>query len=303
MKTKPYLVNFISLSSLIVALCGWSAGAAAATTPQLTMNRTYAGLSLAEDYNYQLLHRVLTVTADEFSEVELVRHPLVMTQSRIIHELKSGRELQVAVLASGYWDTPGIKYVPVPVRRGLLGWRVLVANKNSYEKVSQVIEKPEVLGTLTTGFGEDWIELELMRRKFAYVDTAPTSSELYAMLRQGQVETLSRSVMEVWDEADRLQIDGKELRILPKVVIRYPLADMFFLRSDQEHLAERILRGLELLRLSGEFDQLFAEFNARVIRKSELENRDVILFDEPDFMPPGVAEHWWFDPRSAASPH
>lgn len=203
----------------------------------VVMNKAFAELQPENDYNYQLLKRALTITATEDETVVLEQFPLPMTQTRLIHELTSGKKVQVGVLASGYWKRPGIIAIPVPVRRGLLGWRLLVTRSQTLDKLPDLAADTGRLSSLTTGFGADWVELPLMQQTFAHVDTVKTTAELYQQLLDGNFDVFSRSVIELWLELDSLGDRADELAVVPGVVLRYPFADFFYVSGEQPELA------------------------------------------------------------------
>ncbi|RUO65216.1 hypothetical protein SAMN06297229_1408 [Pseudidiomarina planktonica] len=263
----------------------------------VVMNKAFAELTEERDYNYQLLKRALAITADDYTEVALTRYPLPMTQTRLIHELTSGKKVQVGVLASGYWQQPGVIAIPVPVRRGLLGWRLLVTHEQTLQRLPDLAENTEALSSLTTGFGADWVELPLMRDTFAHVETVEQTSDLYQQLLDGNFDVFSRSVIELWLELENLGSSADKLAVVPGVVLRYPFADFFYVPGDQPELAKRIELGLQRLYANGDYEALFMSFYGAVIARAELNNRRIIELKNIPLAPVNeIAEQWWYRP-------
>ncbi|MEX1220655.1 MAG: hypothetical protein WEA82_00910 [Idiomarina sp.] len=281
----------------LLVLISTVTSAAFANTP-VVMNKAFADLSEERDYNYQLFKRALAVTEDDYAATALTRYPLPMTQTRLIHELISGKKVQVGVLASGYWKRQGLIAIPIPVRRGLLGWRLLLTREQALSRLPDLANNMPALSTLTTGFGADWVELPLMQQAFAHVETLEQTSDLYQQLLDGNFDVFSRSVIELWLELENLGSSAEQLAIVPGVVLRYPFADFFYVASDQSELAKRIELGLQRLYASGEYDALFRSFYGSVIKRAELDNRRIIELNEIPLAPINeIAAHWWYRPK------
>lgn len=122
------------------------------------------------------------------------------TQPRQVLELGDGR-LDVGLLpASGLPGTERLLPVRVPLRRGLLGLRLLLATA---ERAPEIAESPslfELQRRFRLGHGADWGDLALMRRCGFRVVTSNGYAGLFRMLEADRFDFLSRAVSEVWDE-------------------------------------------------------------------------------------------------------
>lgn len=269
----------------------------AAVPANVVINPLHTHLPEEQDYPLQLLEAAFRATAAE-GEVTVSRFPLQMTQSRIIHELAKGGAIDVGVLASGHWQHPQLRPILVPIRRGLLGWRLLVSRPERVAALRAHLLSGASLRALTTGFGEDWVDLGVMRANFGHVILARTSAELYQRLAAGDFDVYSRSAVELWREVGVLNLDLTQFAIVPDVALHYPLADFFYVHRDQEALAKRIERGLTKLHENGELQALLEQFHGEDLRRSQLNQRRIFTLTDLGWSlsEPPIAAHWWYQP-------
>lgn len=263
----------------------------------IVINPLHIELPAEQDYPHQLLQAALAATATE-GEVVVARFPLQMTQSRIIHELARAGAIDVGVLASGHWQHPQLRPILIPIRRGLLGWRLLVSRPERVASIRAHLWDGAPLRSLTTGFGEDWVDLGIMRANFAHVAVARTSQELYQRLGAGEFDFYSLSAVELWREVGVLNLDLTQFAIVPDVALYYPLADFFYVHRDQKALAQRIERGLAILYENGELEALLEQFHGEDLRRSHLSQRRIFQLTDPgsSLSAPPIAAHWWYKP-------
>lgn len=282
---------------LVTLLLVWAAPAPALTAKTIVINPLHIDLPAEQDYPQQLLQAALAATATE-GELVVARFPLQMTSSRIIHELAKDGAIDVGVLASGHWQHPQLRPIFIPIRRGLLGWRLMLSRPERVESIRAHLLGGSPLRTLTTGFGEDWVDLSIIRANFAHVAVAQTSQELYQQLSTGAFDFYSRSAIELWREVGVLKLDLTQFAIVPDVALYYPLADFFYVHRDQEALAQRIERGLTMLYESGEFQALLEQFHGEDLRRSQLAQRRIFQLTDPGWSlsEPPVAALWWYQP-------
>jgi len=291
-----YLLKLAVLSVLLINYAAAQTESANLTESlplRIVVNPQFADQDAASDYSFLLLQKALESTTATDGPVIVERFPATMTQSRIIHELKQGRQLHVGVLSSKYRDDLDLRYVKVPLRKGLLGVRVLLAKQDRISEVATITEAAD-LQNYTTAFVSDWSELSLVRKYFGYVEKVETSEELYQYLASGRVDVLNRSIMEVFDELERYSSAGA-VQVVSDVILSYPLADLYYVRADQNSLAERIQRGLNNLNASGEYEALFEHFHRDIISRLAIQQRRIIQLSHPDLVSfDEIESHWWY---------
>lgn len=264
----------------------------------------FPGGDTPEDKRWDFVLEVLALAlqkapADNKEADRIIRLPAQM-QARRIAELSAGElDVAVAVGAKDLLEKPVI-FIPLPLQRGMLGWRLLLANAEGAAKLSKV-GSIEELRPLRLGFVRTFADYRAMLlNRLTVVDGADYQG-MFRMLSAGRMDYLSRGVGEVFDEHASLVARGvKGIEIDPNLALHYR-ADWFFIVNPMRRdLAERITRGLELARLDGSYERAFQRHFGPIMARARLEERLVIELTNPDFpdlgakVPPG----WWWQPET-----
>ena len=99
------------------------------------------------------------------------------------------------------------------------------------------------------------------------------------MLYAGRVDYFPRSVVEVWKE--QRVFSELELAVDEHVVLVYPSAYYFFVRRNNERLAEAIERGLLAAIDDGSFDRVLMAHFGESLKRARLNERTLIRMDNP----------------------
>jgi len=224
-------------------------------------------------YPLQLLQLVLELAGHD-QQVEERFH---YTQLRAMVELRRGR-LDVTMVTSR--DLPASEgiVVPIPLRRGLLGLRLLLCRPNQLQALSELRDLAD-FKALGLGYGSDWTDRPVFERLGFRVISASNYAGLFGMLFAGRSDYLSRGINEIWDEIANPKLAGNGLGVVPGLALRYPLDDYFVVRPDAPTLAETLQHGMQLALTSGRYQRLFdAHFNAG-LRRAALHERRLLRVD------------------------
>ena len=248
----------------------------------------------AGDSRFQYAIRLLRLALNKAGVEPTLQLSTQHTQHRQVLELRDGR-LDIGQLpASGLAGTEQLLPVRVPLRRGLLGLRLLLATT---ERAPELAESPslfELQRRFRLGHGADWGDLELMRRCGFRVVTSSGYAGLFRMLEADRFDFLSRAVSEVWDELASPQLAGSgRLVVVPKIALFYPLDDFFWVSPRRPELAEAIELGLQRARDDGSFDALFRSQYGSALQRAGLAQRQV--FKLPCAEPPAQASLSLYD--------
>lgn len=226
-----------------------------------------------------------------------VAHLLVPSQTPMLQE----RALRTIAANDGvdvFWSLTTIEReqylspVRFPIDKGLYGWRLLLV------KSGHTASSPQRLLDLqnwTFTQGHDWPDTTVLQRNGLQVITSNNFDSMIELVNIGRVNAFPRSAIEIWTELDQQQ---RGLDVEPNVVLRYPTALYYFFSKEQEQLARQVERGLELLRISGEFEEMFQAEFAESLRRSALSQRRVIELQNP-FLPqltPLNRPELWYQP-------
>jgi hypothetical protein len=274
-------------AGLLSAHSGWALGA------KRTVVRM-AGPQEVDDPRFAYGHRLLTLALQKAGwQVELQAEP-GLTQPRQVRELELGHldvgQLPITGLADGFQVLP----VRFPLRRGLLGVRLLLARKDRLAELQGVQDLAELQRRFVLGFGADWGDLPAMRRCGFQVVTERGYLDLFRALEMGRFDFLSRAVSEVWDELNMPRLSGnRALAVVPGLALFYPLDDFFWVNPRKPELAKALERGLQLAREDGSLQRLFQSQYGRALEQAGLAQRRI--FRLPGLSAPAGTPEAWFD--------
>lgn len=257
---------------------GWVGAAAAEPGAYCGQSLRFPTAAIAADmrnaFSLDLLSLVLG--AEDCSPTLAVEGEF--SQPAALHALHEGR-LDVAVVASSVVGSPtsaGLLVVREPIRRGLLGLRLLVCKVSRAAEIAATATLPEFIERYSVGYGADWIDLPLYRRCGFRMVTASRYDELFDLLHRGDCDVLTRGVNEVWDEVDSAEHGRGTLMVVPQLAMSCAMDDFFVVRPDAPALRDAIAAGLHNARRSGAYEALFDRHYALALRRSGLQYRRVM---------------------------
>lgn len=193
------------------------------------------------------------------------------TQWRALSELRLGR-LDVTMVAPRELAPGQGLVVPIPLRLGLLGLRLLIWREERLVEFSG-LQDLAALKARRLGYGADWNDLETFERLGFQLVTASSYASLFAMLLAGRSDYLARGLNEVWGELEQARLRGEPLAVVPGLALRYPLDDYFVVRPDAPDLARALEQGLRQAQADGSYQALFEAHFGAALQRSRLEGR------------------------------
>ncbi len=113
-------------------------------------------------HNTEVIRRVLEITEPEYGPFKLEIVNLTMSSARMLKALASGKLINAAIVpASHIWDKHNIA-IRVPVRQGLLSYRLLLVNKADLPKFEKINCLKE-LNHYTAGLHKGWLTTEIFK--------------------------------------------------------------------------------------------------------------------------------------------
>lgn len=247
------------------------------------------------DYVTDLLQLTLDKTSGPYGPTQLTRLP-AMTEKRRIAEVRAGR-LDVAFgLASIQLESSGVHVIPIPLQKGLAGWRLLLVTPLSVPRFDKVVDLPS-LQPLRAGFSSTFADYPVMTTNGLNMSVGNRYGGLFEMLRRDRSDYISRGVGEVYREAESLNAgnDGN-LLIHPKIALHYPADFVFIIDPKKPELAARIELGLRKAIQDGSRERLFQQYFAEALEKSDMNKRIIIEMQNP-FLPASIdlkeRSSWW----------
>lgn len=221
-------------------------------------------------YPLQLLQLVLSQAGGD-ARIEERYH---YTQLRAMAELRVGR-LDVTMVTRRDLPAQDGLVVPIPLRRGLLGLRLLLCRAEQAQTLSKLRDLNE-LKALGLGYGNDWTDRPVFERLGFKVISASNYAGLFGMLQARRSDYLSRGLNEIWEELAKPKLVGPDLAVVPGLGLRYPLDDYFVVRPDAPELAEALHLGLQQALHNGSYQRLFDEHFSRALHRAALHERRLL---------------------------
>lgn len=262
---------------------------------------TYPAPENAADVRYndliEILKTALDKTSAQYGPYTMGPSSSIMNEARQLESLDKGESLNIV------WSSTSTekeaKYYPIriPLRKGLLGFRVSLIKKDLQSKIDQV-QTLEELKKLSIGQGVGWGDVKLYESNGLHVQTAQYD-QLFKMTNLGRFDLFPRGITEAFEEFDKNKASLPDLAIEQNLLINYPWPYYFFFNKKDKALADRVEAGLRTMIKDGSFDALFKKYNSAAIEKANIKNRRVIKIANP-FLPkatPVEDKSLWFDPQ------
>jgi len=243
----------------------------------------------------ELLTASLDITREEFGPFEIVIHAHGMGNERHLKEMIKGELINTRVGVT----TPKreVSYIPIkiPVRKGLLNYRLLLANTSQLHKFAD-IKTFEQLKKLKVGLIDRWIISDVFQHNNFDVMRIADYDSFYRMLMAKRYDYTVRGVNEIYVDLDTKQPEGADFSVVPNIGVYINSPTYFFISKRHPRLAKRIETGLEQIIKTGQFDEIFYKWHQTSIDKAEINSRIFIPVENsnlPANTPTDRAELWF----------
>ncbi len=245
---------------------------------------TYRSPESAADarYNYDnaLLKLALDKTVDEYGPYELRPSP-AMNFSRALHTLESG-ELPNFVMKNSFnkHDAARLDYIPVPLDRGIVGYRVFFVPDEKKQQIADIMTMDE-LKKLKVVQGRGWFDVDILEAAGFDVDVLANYESLFQYIAAGRADLFPRGANELLSEYESYKsIEG--LAYDEALVLYYPLPRFFFVSKFNTEARNRITLGLEKAWEDGSFKALWESKYRKNIDFLKLRDRRIFTIENED---------------------
>ncbi len=231
------------------------------------------------EYMMKLLTLILDHTTETYGAYELEPNTMPMTPERMIKDVVDGR-LDVIQFPISERANAELLPIRIPMRKGLLGWRVLLIRSEDQEKFAQV-NRLEDLRQFKAGYGEQWADLPILQANVGDVVTSNQYDALFVMLAGKRFDYLHRGLHEPWAELEARKEELPNLRVEETLLLYYPIGNYLYVSQKNPQLAERLETGFRAAIADGSFEQLFQTEYGEIIHKANIKQRTLIEFTNP----------------------
>lgn len=267
--------------AMAMLLTAWVAG----TPPPLAAQATAAGAEAREvrfpgrgepgdqrfDFSAELLALVLERGGGGWT-LTVVEG---MKQPRALQAARQG-DVDVVALPNLASDRSRLIVVRKPLRRGLLGLRLLVARPEDADGLMRIESLEALKRDFVMGYGDTWMDREVLADLGFRMATGSSYTGLFDMLRAGRFDYLHRGINELGPERAEPRLAGRGLVVVPGIALYYPLDDYFHVTPRRPALARAIERGFERAIADGSYAALFERHFAAAMRDAQLQERSII---------------------------
>ena len=230
-------------------------------------------------YDISLLKLVLEKTVAKYGSYKLVKAPY-MNASRILKYMELNK-LENFIVKRSYSSKllEKLDYIPFPIERGVVGYRVFFISPNAKEKISYVKTLDE-LKKFTMGQGLGWLDVSILEKNGFKVREGSSYQGLFRMVAANRFDLFPRGINQIYNEYEK-QKNIKNLFIEKKISLYYPLPKFFFTHKSNKKALKRLDEGLTLAYEDGSFNKLWKRFYAKSLEFANLKNRKILKIENP----------------------
>lgn len=242
------------------------------------MNTSGQSNDLRGNYKLSVLKQSLEKTIESFGPYEIHIIDIPTTVKRALKEVNSGENINLFIgITTIEWEKQNLP-IRIPIRRGILNYRLLVTNKHNVEKFSN-IEGIKDIKKLAAGLRIGWATTDVFKQQKFNTYELESLDGLYHMLNRNVIDYIPRGINEVYDEIAIRQ--PNDIVVEPTVALFLPAPTYIIVSPNEKRLAKRIETGLELMISDGSLKTLFYQFYAEKIKKANLHSREIIAIPNP----------------------
>tara|TARA_Y100000782_G_scaffold21369_2_gene23074 strand:- start:804 stop:1649 length:846 start_codon:yes stop_codon:yes gene_type:complete len=252
------------------------------TSPSFAVDTVRYNLSLQypdpkQQYYIDILELALDASVDTFGEYELLAVNIEMPQGRASTVLELNEVIDVTWRMTTVELEQRLKAVPVPLLRGLMGYRIGIIRKGEQENFPANITA-EQLRNIVIGQGHDWPDSIILRHNGMTV-VEGLEHTMFTMLRLKRFDFFLRALNEPWVEV----ADKPHLVVEKNILVQYSAPIFFFVNRNNLRLHERLTVGLNIAIDDGRFQRLFEghPVTANMISNAKLKQRKVFKLFNP----------------------
>lgn len=292
MSAQGHTISVMFKINTLVALLligFWSCSALAATEkPSITAaiaqiklwngNKTQS----RQQYEREVLEAALNATNASHGkwhlQEDLTDYPLAADEANVFRS--KGFDIFGTVAGNTKLANEKKILIPLPLMKGLLGYRILIIRAADKEKFV-AIKSAQQLQQLRLGIPGTWADAELFRQNGYKVEEKGSFDDLFTRLESNEFDYVSFGANEIAGVFAQRAAQSGKLIIDSSLLVYYPFPLVFYVNPNNQALATRVTQGLQTINGNGELDQIFNRYFGAELKTLNLSGRTKITLKNP----------------------
>jgi hypothetical protein len=239
-------------------------------------------LDARHQYQRELIKLILEQTRAEFGDYK-IEQTLSNNSGVKRHAILIGQGEQINLL----WNSPGtviahanVIPIPVDILRGLLGYRICLISRNNRVDFSSLTDVTS-LQKISIGQGRGWSDVDIFHFNNIDLVLSPTLDSLLGMVAANRFDCLLLGAAEIEGIYQENIATMHMLTIEPSLAVYYDFPTYFYISEKFPKIAERFLKGMNMIQENGEFEQLFNRYYKNALEKLNMKSRHTICLRSP----------------------
>lgn len=273
------MLVFVALCSSCVVAAEKSSSTTAVTPIKLwNGNKTES----RQQYEREVLEAALKATNASHGnwklQEDLTDYPLAADEASVFRS--KGFDIFGTVAGNSKLANEKKILIPLPLMKGLLGYRILIIREADKEKFA-AIKSAQQLQQLRMGIPSTWADAELFRHNGYKVEEKGSFDDLFTRLENNEFDYVTFGANEVTGVFNERAVKSGKLMVDSSLLVFYPFPLVFYVNPDKKTLAERVTKGLQTISGNGELDKIFNRYFATVLTAVNLPSRRMIQLSNP----------------------
>ncbi len=231
------------IRALIVCAAILCANSLWAAPQELRIPRPDTEHNVSYDYYAQLLRKILEKGAAG-REVPVLKETLLMEQERRVYELLRGDTVDIDWLGTDDFKEKNLRVIPIPVERGLMGYRRFIVRKDMVAEFDRV-KTLDDLKKFTACQSKHWPDYKILTAAGLKVTGGVGYENQFKQVAAHRCDYFPRGYHEIATELELYQEKYPTLTSYEHIILHYPFTVYFFVNKKNEVLAKWLENGLE----------------------------------------------------------
>lgn len=271
-------ISLLMVTSAAIANRDLAADTTARKADRVIITSGSVSRRFLNDYHYAVLKLALEHTEAEYGPFSIETFDADIFTARILRKLEDSEDeggVNVHVATASPIKEQRLDAIHIPLRMGLLGYRLLVVHKKNLETFSK-IRTLEELRQYRAGSGARWTTTTTLAQQGFSIVEFPHYDRMYSMLDRERFDFVLRGVSEIYYEWETCKEACKNLAVVPDIQVYLPVPYYIFVSKRHPRIFKRIEAGLLAAVHDGSLKSLFMQHHLDFLKRANIANRHVI---------------------------